>query len=238
MEIDKEPIKRGLAIEPKGAYVADLRDRRGNPIFLSKQIVIIDGNPKLRGGCHPCWPNFGPGGESGLSQHGVARTSEWKLKAEGDTDVLTLDGSVAPGYEGVHVDVAYAYDDNSFVSTMATYNDSDHEVRVAPAFHPYFDAPAGAEITLDGAPINLAEYHEARSIEGAEHSLTINGRELKLTSEGCSEWIVWSDESAGFVCVEPTRAGASFARSVNPSAIEVIAPGESQVISYTVTWGE
>ena len=173
--MDREPNRRGLVIEPMGAYIAELTDTQGRRIFLQKQTVTIDGKQKLRGGCHPCWPNFGPGGESGLPQHGVARTSEWKQEVENGAGVLTLDGSAMPGYEGVRAEIVYVYDDKSLVSTMTTRNDSNHEVRVAPAFHPYFDAPAGAEITLDGVPINLADYHEAQSIDGAEHTLIIDG---------------------------------------------------------------
>lgn len=229
---------QALTVEAKGAYIAELRDNDGEPIFLPKQTVMINGEPKLRGGCHPCWPNFGPGGESGLPQHGPARTSEWAQESTADGVIERINGSMMPGYEAIDATIRYTWQPTAFTTTLTTVNRGDHEVRVAPAFHPYFDAPTDAVITLDGQPIDRAQCHDAWSIDGSNHTLAINGKTLQLTSEGCHAWTVWSDESAGFICVEPTRCGPSFSRHSEPLPEEILAPGAEQVISYTVAWGE
>ena len=61
-------------ITTDGAYITSLADERGDVFYPLQQLATSDGARKTRGGCHVCLPNFGPGGASGLAQHGFGRS--------------------------------------------------------------------------------------------------------------------------------------------------------------------
>ena len=80
-------------ISTHGGYVTNLANDDGDILFPKRTLKAPDGSEKVRGGCHVCLPNFGPGGDTGLAQHGFGRTSEWVVASKSEAAVeLTLKG--------------------------------------------------------------------------------------------------------------------------------------------------
>src|SRR5437764_1001842 len=72
----------------KGAWLSRF-EQSGMPLLFPRQSYELpDGTTKVRGGCHICLPNFGPGGESGLPQHGFARDEEWQCHTQSASEVV------------------------------------------------------------------------------------------------------------------------------------------------------
>ena len=223
------------AIDPKGGYITSLDDKNGALFFPRKIFTEPDGTQKVRGGSHVCLPNFGPGGESGLPQHGYGRISHWRpVFEEGDETFLVLD--TGPGaYKKVRVELHYALKDATLEMAILAYNYGDTVVRFAPAFHPYFATAVSDEIKLDGKVINPEDYREAQFIEGSRHTLEINGRTLTLDSGELQTWAIWTDLKADYLCVEPTLAGNSFAEGAATDG-ELIRAGITRIYACTISW--
>ena len=77
-------------ISTKGGYVTNLANDEGDILFPKRTLKDAEGNEKTRGGSHACLPNFGPGGASGLEQHGYGRTSDWRVVERSETRVELL----------------------------------------------------------------------------------------------------------------------------------------------------
>lgn len=67
-----------LEAETEGGRIESLTD--GDMQVLYPQITVnIDGKEKIRGGSHPCVPNFGIDTLYGLPSHGFGRDEKWDL---------------------------------------------------------------------------------------------------------------------------------------------------------------
>ena len=69
-----------MCIHIQGAYVDSL-SLLGQTVFFPKTTLTINGAAKLRGGLHPCLPQFGPDGGSGL---GLYISRQLVRKMDGD----------------------------------------------------------------------------------------------------------------------------------------------------------
>jgi len=219
-------------ITTSGAYITSLADEYGDVFYPLQQLTTSDGERKTRGGCHVCLPNFGPGGASGLAQHGFGRTSQWQVvEHTSDRVELVLQGSDA--YAGLESRLVYTVAEHQLAMQLTLVNVGDDELLVAPAFHPYF-AYDGVPV-LDGQPLaDLAPLADTIFVDGVTRQLVTGLRTITLQSEGLPRWAVWTDGLGSYLCVEPTHSGNSFAD--NPAHAAVLTAGQVARYGVQVGW--
>lgn len=214
-----------ITVDPDGALLTSYT-RAGQDVLMPRQ--QLDGS--WRGGCHVCMPNFGPGGESGLAQHGFGRTSTWQVSQQTDSMVaLTLQVDEG-GYRGLTFTITYQLAPTGLAMVLTATNDADAPVRLAPGWHPYFALPTGSDgsFTLDGSPYNAVEYAEAQFIRtSGQLALTCGDNNYTLVSSNLTTVALWSAHPGRYICVEPTSAGNSFADEPTAPARELLAPGHT-----------
>lgn len=219
-------------ITTSGAYITSLTDEHGDVFYPLQQLTTPDGERKTRGGCHVCLPNFGPGGASGLAQHGFGRTSQWQVVEHTSNRVeLMLRGSGA--YAGLESRLVYTVAEHQLAMQLTLVNIGEDELLMAPAFHPYF-AYDGVPV-LDGQPLaDLTPLAETIFVDGVTRQLATGRRTITLQSEGLPRWAVWTDGLGSYLCVEPTHSGNSFAD--NPAHATVLVPGQTARYGVRVGW--
>jgi glucose-6-phosphate 1-epimerase len=196
-------------ISTKGAWLRRL-DHAGVPLLFPKQEFILhDGSVKVRGGCHVCLPNFGPGGESELPQHGFARDEEWVCEQQTESRLVLSLEITTGAYAGLLSTLSYELIDGGISMQLTVKNKSESPLRVSPGFHPYFPCTADA-VHISGVSYELNNLQEAKVMEPAPNTITISNCTYQLESDGLSKWIAWTDQLGDYVCVEPTAAGFSF----------------------------
>lgn len=207
-------LRRGdstAQIDAQGAWLADLT-LNGNKVFYTRQNVTYpDGAVKQRGGCHVCLPNFGPGGDADLPQHGYGRLEKWQIEEVAPTQVaLTHDGG--PGvYAVLKSRLVYELLDGGLRMTLELRNDGPTPLRVAPGFHPYFASQTSVtELRVDDATYDVATLGEAQFIAKRGGRILIGDRSCHLESPSLPQWALWTDNPDAYVCVEPTHAGFAF----------------------------
>ena len=233
MEIELYNGDAKAIVSPRGGYITNLANDDGDILFPKRTLRAPDGSEKVRGGCHVCLPNFGPGGESGLAQHGFGRTGEWAIAGRSETFVeLTLAGEGE--YKGVDSLLRYELQLNSLQMVLTLKNKGKSPVKVSPGFHPYFFR-GGQAVQLNGIMHkDGAEFNVAKFIEGEMHELSLAGRMLQLHSDNLTQWALWTDELADYFCIEPTRAGNAFAEQM--ANADTLLPGAAQTYSFTLQW--
>ena len=221
-----------VTITTDGAYITNLADERGDVFYPLQQLTAPDGERKTRGGCHVCLPNFGPGGASGLAQHGFGRTSQWQVvEHTSDRVEIMLKGNGA--YAGLESRLVYTAAEHQLAMQLTLVNVGEDELLVAPAFHPYF-AYDGA-LVLDGQPLaDLTPLTETIFVDGSTRQLATGRRTITLQSEGLPRWAVWTDGLGSYLCVEPTHSGNSFAD--NPTHAAALVPGQTARYGVRVGW--
>ena len=224
-----------VLINPNGAWVERLDSGEGSVLFPKSTLIDATGAEKARGGMHVCLPNFGPGGESGLAQHGFGRISTWTVLQQDATSV-TLELKVTEGnYTGLVAELQYKLGEKSLTASLSLSNSGAAPLRVAPGFHPYFALEASeAAVPVNGESFNLdelsgTEYREAESVE-----LITATQHIIMNTENLSTWAIWTDQLGDYVCVEPTLGGNRFLESTQPD--EQLSPGETKRYSVTTRW--
>jgi len=234
MEIELWNGAAKAIVDPLGAWMTNLSDENGDILYPKRSIKVASGEAKDRGGLFVCAPNFGSGGKSGLGQHGFARTQEWEVIDKTETSVLLKLMPHEGDYKDVSLVVSYQLNDKVLIVTLDVANDSDSEVRLAPAFHPYFATQEG-EVKINGEKQDLAELHDVIFIDGEKQYLETAGRKLSLESKELASWAVWTDELGPYVCLEPSLAGFSFLNEI-PAANELLWPGETKTAVVAISW--
>ncbi|MBC7764555.1 hypothetical protein H7Y29_02480 [Microbacteriaceae bacterium] len=116
---------------------------------------------------------------------------------------------------------------------MTLANTSDHIIKVAPAFHPYFSHKGS--VAIDGAKqANLDDYKEAIFVTGSKHIIRTESRLITLQSENLPLWAQWTDQLAPYICIEPTHSGFSFSEDV--SRADQLKPGAEHAYAFVVAW--
>src|SRR5688572_18264108 len=117
MEIELWNGSAKAIIDPRGAWLTNLSDDHGDVLFPKRRLKAPDGTIKDRGGCHVCLPNFGPGGSSGLPQHGFGREMVWTTSEQFDNSVVFSLSSGRDGYENLSSVLRYRLDEGSLSIT-------------------------------------------------------------------------------------------------------------------------
>lgn len=224
-------------IDPHGAWLTELTHNTTPILFPRQELTSESGDVKVRGGCHVCLPNFGPGGESDVPQHGFGRTLDWAIKtASAHEAVLELDGSAGVlGYQDCKARLAYTISDEMATMSLTVHNTGVRAFRLAPAFHPYFQL----RDTTDAVKVNGTVY-ELTSLVGTEFLnsssaiLETGESTLQLEQHNLPTWALWTDMLASYVCVEPTFGGYRFLAPEQPE--ELLKPAEEKTFDYTIRW--
>lgn len=227
--------KAAASINEQGAWVETLAADGQALLFQKSDLITKAGETKTRGGMHVCLPNFGPGGESGLPQHGFGRTSTWSLLQHTASSVVFGLEVTSGGFTGLSATLQYQLADSSLEATLTLTNRGVAPLRVAPGFHPYFALePSETAVTVNGEVFKLNEITgtEYRDADSAE--LLTAKRRITLTTENLSTWAIWTDQLGSYVCVEPTFGGNRFLGPERPD--EQLAPGETKKYSVHISW--
>jgi galactose mutarotase-like enzyme len=196
-------------IDLQGAWLTRLQVVGKDVLFPRRSIILPDGSTKVRGGSHVCFPNFGPGGASGLPQHGFARTSVWKTLEQSAFRVeLDLDAS-GSGYANVEVRLTYELLDNGICMALRVRNGGDAALPLCPAFHPYY-ASSTTQSVVDGVRFSHAGLAEAKFLDGPVSKLDTGDIQFELRQQNLPQWVLWTDSLGGYVCLEPTAGGNGF----------------------------
>lgn len=223
-------------IDLEGAWLTNLSDDRGDILFPKRMLTAPDGTKKARGGCHVCLPNFGPGGDSGLPQHGFGRLAVWEMASKTENKVILMLSGGAKGYEALQSRLTYELSDTSIKITLDLINNGEAELRVAPAFHPYFALQADeAHVKVDGRRMDLDELGGTVFEEGDIKELATSRRHFRLESSSLPTWAIWTDHLAQYACVEPTLGGYTFLDG-KPASAELIHPGKPRTFTFIASW--
>ncbi len=223
-------------IDPVGAWLTNLSDDKGDVLFPKRLLMASDGSKKQRGGMHVCLPNFGPGGDSGLAQHGFGREVIWQpVEVQPDRAVFEL-ANGKDGYETLHSTLLFALDGRSIDVVLKLENRGDEPLRVAPGFHPYVALGRGENsVRLNDEPYGMAELAGTEFFDDSVsmHLKTLH-RSIAISSHQLPTWAFWTDKLDDYVCVEPTVGGNTFLASITDR--EELIPGKMRNYSITIAW--
>lgn len=230
-------IKQGAmraVVDTHGAWICEL-SYKDTPVFYPRQQLTSEsGETKTRGGCHVCLPNFGPGGDSELPQHGFGRLLEWSVVASASHQVtLALGGEPNTAYQACETTLTYTVGEGILSATLAVTNKGSQAFRIAPAFHPYFQVAELAEaVKINEQIYDLSMLAEAEFLEVNDVTLTTNIETIRLSQQNLPTWAIWSDRLGNYVCIEPTYGGYRFLETEQPD--ERLEPGQNKVFQMHI----
>lgn len=236
MEVELVHDTTKAIIDPQGAYLTNLSDDNGDLFYPKRNLRTEMGGTKLRGGCHICLPNFGPGGNSSQPQHGFGRTSLWEVTDKTESGIILTLAEGEGEYKDMTTVLTYQLADTMIMMTCEVTNNGTEPLRVAPAFHPYFSLTGEDEVEIDGQKEPLDGLAEAQFMNGDNHKLTTASRTFAMTSTNLPVWAKWTDQLGKYVCVEPSQGGFTFLEDT-PKPDELLAAGESKTYTVSITWG-
>ena len=220
-------------IDLEGSWLTNLSDENGDVLFPRRNLTAPDGSKKLRGGNHVCMPNFGPGGDSGLDQHGFGRKSLWEITDKTDQSLLLTLKKGEGEYKDMAALMTHQMAEKMLLSTLEVTNNGSKDMAVAPGFHPYLMIGEDeTSITVDGKKYELDELSEVVFIEGNEHVVETASATFTMRSDEMAVWGIWTDRLGPYVCVEPTVNGFAF---VDGTA-EMLSPGQSRQYGFSMSW--
>lgn len=228
--------KTKAEVDLNGAWMTTLQDNEGDILFPKSALTLDDGTIKQRGGCHVCLPNFGPGGSSGQPQHGFGRQVEWRIQQLTDiTATLTLEGGEG-GYDQLRSTLQYELQERTLAMSLRVTNVGTDDLRLAPAFHPYFALAAGEETVYVNDRLQRTNQLEETTFVTADHmTFQTAGRYVTLASRQLPVWAEWTDNLGPYVCIEPTLGGYMFLQET-PTISEILAGGKTKAYHFLVQW--
>ena len=229
-------IKSGeleVNIDPYGAWLQTFSALGSDLLFPKQVMTTSDKSEKIRGGCHVCLPNFGPGGGSGLPQHGFGRDELWERIMQKNKAIAIFENLQTTGaYDGLISRLMYSLSETKLTMELKLHNTSDADLRVAPGFHPYFAIGDSESVEIDGLPQNLSDCNPAIELETAPTQLKTGETAMQLHAQNLSHWILWTDQLGPYVCLEPTSAGFSFEHPAEPT--ELLHPNQQASYSLAI----
>jgi galactose mutarotase-like enzyme len=197
-------------------------------VLAGKQILFPDGmvettsGLKRRGGIPLLFPNAGafvPTGEFSLIQHGFARSLPWRLVAKTDDSARATLESTAETlaqypYE-FRLDIGIRIEEEAFSYELVIHNTGPKLMPVAPGLHPYFavkdvckkdvgSSIGGFDASAAVWPETLSYPHEGK----VEIRIPGLGTVIMESSNNFKRIMVWSEQDADYLCVEPWRGEA------------------------------
>lgn len=225
------------AVNPHGAFLEQLTlmlDKKGPVDLLTPRhkIWTPDGE-KNRGGSHVCFPNFGPGEDLGLNQHGFGRNVQWEvLPARGNLARLALNVNEvdAPGasrYRGLYAIMEYLIVEDSQTDGLAVpptltmrlgvRNTTNRPMFISPGFHPYFALHNGerADEIRFYFPAGKEEGHTYKDEQLLGSPMIFDAQAMQsknfwveTRNYRLPAYTVWTDNPEAYICFEPTAQRA------------------------------
>lgn len=222
-------------VDPIGAWLTNLSDENGHVLYPRRNLEALDGSKKQRGGSHVCLPNFGPGGASGLPQHGHGRTSLWQVRDRSQSEVTLKLTNGADGYEALVATLTYTLSEASITMTLTAENNGSAPLRIAPGFHPYINLlDSEQQVHINDHAYELSELAGTEFVEGQQMIVQTDRRTLTFQSESLTTWAIWTDQLGSYVCCEPTFRGNAFIK--HPKDDEWLQSGASRTFTTTIQW--
>jgi len=220
-------------VDLEGSWLTNLSDENGDVLFPRRTLIAPDGSKKIRGGNHVCVPNFGPGGKSGLAQHGFGRSSVWEVTDKTDQSLLLTLKEGEGEYRDVTSLMTHQMAEKMLLSTLEVTNNGPKDVAVAPGFHPYLMIGEDeTSITVDGKKYELDELLEVIFITGNEHVVKTASATFTMKSDEMAVWGIWTDQLGPYICIEPTLNGFAFENGT----AEMLPPGKSRQYGFSMSW--
>ena len=191
-------------IDTFGAYLNSLKFNELDIIFPKQE--ILEGNDKKnRGGSHVCLPHFGLSDKVGMERHGFGRDSKWKLVELRENYLkLQLIKNIKQ-WENLISTMEYILLDNSLEMKLILKNIGNESLFVSPAFHPYFKYEDENEIYINGEKFDFNLEKLSNTIfYGEVISLKTSNYELKFENTNLSKYVLWTNGTEKYLCVEPT----------------------------------
>lgn len=218
-------------INTDGAWLETLSYNDQPMLFPKQSFTLPDGSTKVRGSCHVCLPNFGPGGASGLAQHGFGRELAWYI-VDQSTEMVELTLAITSGaYSGLIARLQYVLSVNGLQVILSVQNSAPEPLALSPGLHPYF-LHAGSEIKIDDNIYPTNELHEAVFLDYEPSTIATDTYKFTVHADGLPQWVLWTDGLADYVCLEPSYAGFGFEKG--GEAIMPLQPGQTWRGSLTI----
>lgn len=218
-------------IDTNGAWLETLTYKEQPMLFPRQSFTLPDGSTKVRGGCHVCLPNFGPGGASGLGQHGFGRDLAWQV-VDQSTDMVEITLTISTGaYSGLIARLQYVLSVNGLQVILSVQNSSTEPLALSPGLHPYF-LHAGSEIKINDNAYFVNELHEAVFLDYMPSIIATDTYNFAVHADGLPQWVLWTDGLADYVCLEPSYAGFGFEKG--GEAILPLQPNQTWRGSLTI----
>ncbi len=223
----------GATIEPMGGWLETLTIDGTTVLFPRRTLKNAAGEPKIRGGCHVCLPNFGPDATGNLPQHGFARESRWDVIEHMPDRLILRLHTVEGTYSGLYALLNVRLTTSGMSLGLSIENQGQNVLSIAPAFHPYFVSHT-KDGDIDGTSYSMDSLEEAQILNGAPRLVTLDGQQFVLRANNLPTWIIWSDRLGGYVCLEPTQSGFSFAGIPQVQGAIRLKPTETWDCSMTI----
>lgn len=224
-------------IDSHGAFVTELYDGDWQILFRKGEYVNSERETKIRGGMHPCIPNFGPAAPKyNLPQHGPARNEDWDAYNFGD-GAIHFHNNIGR----LETSIMYELSENSLATTLMVKNQGYDPEPIAPGFHPYFNVGEQNEIIINGKVYNLDK--DAKELADTVYmndviTLEIGERIIRFENKNLNHFAIWyggemDEEGNRYICVEPTAEGQTFEAGNTPSTLP---PNEEKTFSFKISW--
>lgn len=194
-----------MTVNSMGAYIERMTIDDVDVFFPNVQFCI-DGKLKVRGGMHPCLPQFGKDELFNLPQHGYGREISWQVKEITDHTISLLQKNMK-GYEDVTFTIKYILKEDSLITELDVKNESEKTAFIAPGFHPYFYS---RNRIIEIANVDMQKLKDTEYVKSKDVSFKLSENEILIKGHNIGQYAVWTDFYGEYICVEPTYNGPSF----------------------------
>lgn len=209
-----------IGFSTQGAHVFHWQPNETNfPVLFCSEKAIFEKGKSIRGGIPVCWPWFGP--KEGYMQHGFARTSEWLLESDTESNGerklrFTLqenEYSRSLWNHSFSLTLNILVKDTLLELELITLNTDNEAFEISQALHTYFFVDDIDAIKIDGLDnvtyIDKVDHQKIKVQEGlvaiteetdriylssnALHLLDENiKRSIYISGDGITSWVIWN----------------------------------------------
>ena len=148
----------GAEVYLHGGQLTHFQPKNTQPVIWMSKHAVFSHDKAIRGGVPICWPWFGPHTtDSGLPQHGFARSSEWSVIAseslpDGGTRLcLGLDSDGTHPYWSQPFELVFVITVRETLQlSLTAMNIGSEPMELGAAFHTYFTVGDSSQIRISG----------------------------------------------------------------------------------------
>ncbi len=193
--------------------IIDLNGGKINRLSLAGQTVLWSGlRPDgKQAATHVCLPNFRKvrsGKLAELPQHGPARNNRWRWITKDSLVIEWVMDEIKEVYPaGLVASQEFQLDTHYLTYDLVLENKADKALSVNPGIHFYFLAGDKKEIKIDSQKIDSNLWLADGSIYPIQNRnlIEFSWGKISLEQVGFKQFMLWSPNGAGFVCLEPVN---------------------------------